>query len=342
LPRRRQQLAKPCPKCGSNIGFVYLQTWAKPNYKKKIDYESGGKYLDYDNPVRKKLLQEPDRIEIILSEGYKRSVKSYFKVWRAFREIISPAFEKYHDLFQAGEQQEFDINSVIRGIDVLFKFPSPFSSRSMGGSGSFFDNRSVFGLDLIQWFDIARYARVHSYRETARKSGLSTNRMKKQLEEINMIAEEIAFHVPNLMRFIKKMKELKIFSFDVQLRSQWMAKCKSILDEFVEEQCEVVERATLEARSYSRSNDIQQEQKQEQRYRYYQIIHGKNTKRCGPFREEELPLELLIQYREKHKNMKTNGTNDQDYRDSWVKINSHLSDIQKRLDTLQKLIGSLA
>jgi hypothetical protein len=324
------------------MGFVYLQTWAKSNYKKKIDYESGEKFLDYNDPVRKKLLQEPDRIEIMLSEGHKCSVNSYFKIWMALREIISPMFEKYYDLFQAGESEEIDINSIIKGIDVLFKFPSPFSSRSVGGSESFFDNRSIYGLDLLQWFDIAKNARVHSYRETARKSGLSANRMKKQLEEINMIAEEIALHVPNLMRFIKKMKELKIFSIDVELRSQWMTKCKSILDEFVDEQCEVVERATLEARSYSRSNNIKQEQKQEQRYQYYQIIHDKKAKRCGPFSESELPLELLTQYRQKHKNIKTNMTNDQDYRDNWVKINSHLSDIQGRLDTLQKLIGSLA
>jgi hypothetical protein len=341
LPRHRQKLAKPCPKCGSDVGFVYLQTWTKSDYKKKIDYESGEKYLDYNDPVRKKLLQEPDRIEIMLSEGHKCSVNSYFKIWMAFREIVSPMFEKYHDLFQAGESEEFDINSVIKGIDVLLKFLSPFSSRSVGGSGSFFDNRSIYGLDLLQWFDIANYARVHSYRETARKSGLSTNRMKKQLEEINMIAEEIALHVPNLMRFIKKMEELKIFSIDVELRSQWMTKCKSILDEFVDEQCEVVERATLEARSYSRSNDIQQDHKQEQRYKYYQIVHDK-AKRCGPFKESELPIELLIQYREKHKNIETKSTNDQDYKDNWVKINSHLSDIQERLDTLQKLIGSLA
>jgi hypothetical protein len=285
LPQRRQQLAKPCPKCGSDVGFVYLQTWAKSNYKKKLDYESGEKYLDYNDPVRKKLLLEPDRIEIILSEGHRCSVNSYFKIWMALREIISPMFEKYYDLFQAGESEEININSVIKGIDVLFKFPSPFSSRSVGESESFFDNRSIYGLDLLQWFDIARYSKLHSYRETARKWGLSTNRMKKQLEVINTIAEENVTHVFNLMRFIKKMKDLKILSFDDELGSQFMTKCKSILEKFIDEQCEVVKRATLEARSYSKSNDIQQEQKQEQRYKYYQIIHDKKAKRCGPFKE---------------------------------------------------------
>ena len=104
------------------------------------------------------------------------------KIWMALREIISPMFEKYHDLFQAGGSEEIDINSVIKGIDVLPKFLTPFSSRSVDGSGSFFDNRSMYGLDLLQWVNIAQYARVHSYRETAKKWGLSINRMKKQTE----------------------------------------------------------------------------------------------------------------------------------------------------------------
>ena len=141
------------------MGFVYLRTWAKSNYKKKIDYETGEKYIDHDYPVKKKLLQEPDPIEVILSAGDFRLVNSYFEIWRALREIISPMFEKYHDLIQAGEAEEIDINSVVKGIDVLFKFPSPFSSRSVGRTGSFFDNRSIYGLDLLQWFDIAKYAR---------------------------------------------------------------------------------------------------------------------------------------------------------------------------------------
>ena len=172
--------------------------------------------------------------------------------------------------------------------------------------------------------------------------------MKKQLEEINMVAEEIAIHIPNLNRFINKMKELKIFSFDVELRSQWVTKCKSIIDEFIDEQYEVVERATLEAMSYRRSNNTLQEQtnKQELRYQYYQIVHGKKVKRCGPFKESELPLELLTQYRKKHKTaslqIEANGTNNQDYRDNWMKIKSYLSEIPERLETLQKLIVSLA
>jgi hypothetical protein len=323
------------------MGFVYLQTWTKSNYKKKIDYESGEKYLDYNDPVRKKLLQEPDRIEIILSEGYKCSVNSYFKIWMALREIISPMFEKYHDLFQAGESEEIDINSVIKGIDLLFKFPTPFSSRSVRGSESFFDNRSIYGLDLLQWFDIARYSRVHSYRETSRKWGLSTNRMKKQLEKINPIAEEIVTHVFNLMRFIKKMKDLMILSFDVELRSQFMTKCKFIIEKFIHEQCDVVGRATLEARSNSKSNNAQEEQKQEHRYEYYQIIHDKKAKRCGPFKVSELPLELLIQYREKHRNQRIDNANDQNYRDNWTKIQSHISDISKRRDVLLMLCAYL-
>ena len=126
------------------MGFVYLQTWTKSNYKKKIDYESGEKYLDYNDPVRKKLLQEPDRIEIMLSEGHKCSVNSYFRIWMAYRDIIPSIFERYHDLFQTGELEGIDINSVAKGIDILLKFLTPFSSRSVDSSGSFFDNRSMY------------------------------------------------------------------------------------------------------------------------------------------------------------------------------------------------------
>jgi hypothetical protein len=47
----------------------------------------------------------------------------------------------------------------------------------------------------------------------------------------------------------------------------------------------------------------------------------------------------LIQYREKHKNQRIDNVNDQNYRDNWDKIKSHISDIPKRQDDLQKLIA---
>jgi hypothetical protein len=319
------------------MGFVYLQTWAKSNYKKKIDYESGEKYIDYDHPVRKKLLRQPDRIDIILSEGLRSFINSYFKILMAFRDMIPSIFEKHHDLFQTEELEKIDINSVTKGINVLFKFLTPFSSRSMDESRSFFDNRSMYGLDLLEWLNIAQYAEGHSYRETARKWGLSTNRMKKQLKEINTTAEENAIHFYNLMRFILKMKELRILSLDVELGSQFATRCKSIIEKFINEQFDVVRRATLEERSYSRSNNVQQEHEQEHKYEYYQIIHDKKAKRCGPFKESELPIELLIQYREKHKNQRINNANDKNYRDNWTKIQSHISDIPERQNILLML-----
>lgn len=317
------------------MGFVYLQTWAKPNYKKKIDYQSGEKYVDYDHPVRKKLLRQPDRIDIILSEGLKSSVNSYFKILMAFRDMIPLIFEKHHSLFQTEELEKIDINSITKGINVLFKFLTPFSSRSM--DESFFDNRSIYGRDLLEWLNIAQYSEGHSYRETARKWGLSTNRMKKQLKEINTTSEEIIIHVYNLIRFILKMKELRILSMDVELGPQFATRCESILEKFIHEQFGVARRATLEARSYSKSNNIQQEREQEHKYEYYQIIHDKKTKRCGPFKESELPLELLIQYREKRKNQRINNANDKNYRDNWTKIQSHISEIPKRQNVLLML-----
>ena len=153
MPRQKQQLAKPCPRCGRDTGFVYLQTWVRPYNKKKIDYNTGLKYIDYEHPVKKKLLQEPDPVEVILSEGNQQFVNSYFKIWEAFRDIIPLMFEKYRQLFEAGEYQEVDITFVTKGIDILHKALTPFSSKP------FPDKRSIYGLDFLQWSDIAIYNR---------------------------------------------------------------------------------------------------------------------------------------------------------------------------------------
>ena len=335
MPRRRQQLTKPCPKCGSDIGFVYLQTWAKSNYKKKIDYETGEKYLDYDDPVKKKLLVESDPIEVILSEGDRCQVNSILRIWMAFKDVVPQLCEKYRDLLMTGElEKKVDINSITKGIDLLPKTLTPLSPRSMDASGSFYDNRSIYGMDLLQWFDIARSAQDHSYRETARKSGMSVNSMKKQLNKINATAGEIVMHCSHLSQFISRMRDLKILSSDNELRSQFEMKCKAIVKKSMEDQFTVIKRAELEARN---SSDTQQEQKKEQRYRYYQIVHGKKTKRCGPFKESDMPLELLIQYRAKHGNRKVDSVNDQDYKNNMIKINSRFLEIPKRLNYLYEL-----
>jgi hypothetical protein len=67
----------------------------RPLHREKIDYSTGMKYTDYEHPRKKKLLSKPDPIEVILSEGKLQFVNSYFKIWEAFRDIISLMFEKY-------------------------------------------------------------------------------------------------------------------------------------------------------------------------------------------------------------------------------------------------------
>ena len=149
-----------------------------------------------------------------------------------------------------------------------------------------------------------------------------------------MTDEEIVIHVPNLMRFIKKMKELKILSIDIELRSRFETKCKAIVKKSMEDQFMIIQSAELETRN---SSDTQQGQKKEQRYRYYQIVHGKKAKRCGPFKESELPLELLVQYRKKHENKKVDNVNDQNWENNMIKINSCFLEISKKLKHLYDL-----
>jgi hypothetical protein len=144
LSRHRQQLAKPCPLCGKELGFVYFQTWVRSHHREKRDYNTGLKYTDYEHPLKKKLLSEPDPVEVILSEGNQHFVNSYLKIWEAFGDMIPLIFEKYRQSFEKGEYQEIDITSVTRGIDMLHKTLTPFSSKPLP------DKRSIYGLDFLQ------------------------------------------------------------------------------------------------------------------------------------------------------------------------------------------------
>jgi hypothetical protein len=328
-------LAKACPKCGKDTGFVYLQRWTRSNYKKKVDYSSGHKYkyADHDKPVEKKLLQEPDPIEVILSRGHLDCVHSYLKIWNAFKDIVISMFEKYFQLFNAGENQEMDIRSIIRGIDVQHKVFTPFSSQMLP------DNRSLYGLDFSQWLSISLYASRHSYRETARKYGVSVNSMKRQLKVVKSLSEEFVTHILNLKYFIYKMKKLRIMSTDRELRSNFESKCKTIIEEFKNDQLSRIRRAELEAEYNNNGGKVQQNQEQGHQYRYYQIIHGKKEKRCGPFKEADLPPELLIQYRKKHENKKADNANSQKYKNDMIKIQTFRSEYSEDIKILDNLFN---
>jgi hypothetical protein len=291
------------------------------------------KYIDYEHTPKKKLLSEPDSLDVILSEGNQHFVNSYLKIWEAFGDIIPLMFEKYHQSFQAGEYQEVDITFVTRGIDMLYKALTPFSSKPL------LDKRSIYGLDFLQWSGIAMYSKRHSFRETATRFGLSVNSMKRQLRMTDAVAEEFVTYIPNLLWFILKMKRLKIMSTDMELKSQFDTGCKAIFNKLREDQKSVITRAKLESRKGD-NNDIHRNEKQGRRYGYYQIIHGKKEKRCGPFKESDLPLELLMQYRQKHRNDQIDNTDTQSYKNNYenkVKIMTYLFASSKGLRILEGL-----
>ena len=105
--------------------------------------------------------------------------------------------------------------------------------------------------------------------------------------------------------------------------------CIAIFNKLKEDQSSVIMRAKLESRKRDNS-DIHRNEKQGRRYGYYQIIHGKKEPRCGPIKESELPLELLMQYRQNSQSYKN------DYENK-VKIMTYLFESSKRLRTLEGL-----
>jgi hypothetical protein len=216
---------------------------------------------------------------------------------------------------------------VIRGIEILYKVLTPFSSNRR------LDKRSVYGLDFSQWQEIALYAERHSFRETARKFDLSVNSMKRHIKMTDAVAEEFVTCLPHTLQFILKMKRLGIMSTDMELRSLFDRKCKAIFQKLIEDQLSVIKRAQLESERRSNS-DIHRNEEQGRRYGYYQIIHGKNEKRCGPFRESELPLELVMQYLQKHQNKKVSSANSQNYKNDFLKITEYVCDLPLHLGIL--------
>jgi hypothetical protein len=171
-------------------------------------------------------------------------------------------FEKYRQSFQAGEYQEVDITVVTKGIDILYKGLTPFSSKPL------LDKRSIYGLDFFQWSNVAQYTKRHSYRETAKKFGLSVNSMKRQIKMTDAVAEEFVIYLQKLDWFISKMKELQILSTDMELRSQFNTRCKAIFNKLGEDQISVIRRAQLELRGHNNNNDTHRNEKEGRRYGY--------------------------------------------------------------------------
>lgn len=54
-----------------------------------MDHNTGTKYIDYEHTPKKKLLSEPDPLEVILSDGVQHFTKTYLKIWTLYQMIIN-------------------------------------------------------------------------------------------------------------------------------------------------------------------------------------------------------------------------------------------------------------
>lgn len=50
-----------------------------------MDHNTGTKYIDYEHTPKKKLLSEPDPLEVILSDGVQHFTKTYLKIWTLYQ-----------------------------------------------------------------------------------------------------------------------------------------------------------------------------------------------------------------------------------------------------------------
>jgi hypothetical protein len=348
LPRQKQQLVKPCPKCGRNKGFVTLRKSTRPDYKKKVDY-NGNKYLDYDDPIKKKLIQEPDPVEVILAEGDLSLVRSQLEIYREFGNLIPQIFKRYPQLFPSVSGYR---EAVTRMIDFIPKTLTPLSSPSFNSKHCLPDKRSIYGFDYRQWSEISVFSMRHSLRETAKKYGLSVNGMKRQMRAIEDFTDEIISCGPALHDFLSKSK--MILSTDEELRSKFHANCDAIIKKSADECKSIIKRAALAANNLVNTPSDENMQKQAHSYQYYYIIHqnelSDNETRmihprrkrisCGPFTESKLPIELVQEYHNRHPRKGKNNPNVQNlqrfqtYLDA---IGSFRNDYPKGLESLHGL-----
>jgi hypothetical protein len=249
LPRQKQQLVKPCPKCGRNTGFVYLRKWTRPNYKKKVDY-NGNKYLDYDSPVKKKLIEEPDPVEVILADGGLSFVRSKLEIYKEYRKLVPKIFERHPQLFPS---ENGYLEAVIRMIDLIPKTLTPLSSPSFDNKSYTPNKRSRYGLDFLEWSEIYIFSKRHSFRETAKRYGLSVNGIKRQLRAIEDFSEEIISCGLALHDFQPKAK--MVMSIDEELRSQFHINCDIILKSAVSEYLSIEKRALLMANTLANTTN---------------------------------------------------------------------------------------
>jgi hypothetical protein len=236
-------------------------------------------------------------------------------------------------------------------IDFIPKTLTPLSSPSFNSKRYLPDKRSFYGLDYPQWSEIGIFSARHSLRETAKKYGLSVNRIRNQTKIIEDFSKEIISCAPAFLDFKLKMK--MIMSTDEELRSRFRANCDIIIKKSVNECESIIKRAALAADNLVNTSKDENMHRQAHSHQYYYIIHqneqSDNKTRmyptrkriaCGPFTESELPVELLLEYQNRHQSKDKNIPNDQNLRRYKIymdKIESFRVNYPKQVQILRNL-----
>ena len=295
MPRLQQTLIRPCPACGENVGFVTLRKWSRPNYKEKLDYETNQRYTDFDSPIMKKTLpyengMVPDEVSSAMYDA-KLATSKEIAFWKTVKFIL--------------KEKEFTNNYPGITENAVFYGQGMGVAANLLRSLKLSDKRTKlhFG-DLL---NISLLIRSHSYREVAKKFGVSIKFIKNNESQVLQQAEDICRYMPGHIEF--KQKIIQILANDEGLREKFSKHLEGAIHTLVENE-------TVRGKV----DKIRDEFKDSKRFEneYYYIIHPKNSGvrstdghlgrriTCGPFTEKQLPADLLLDYWErkkiKHKN----------------------------------------
>jgi hypothetical protein len=275
------------------MGFVTLRRWSRPDYKKRMDYETYQKYTDFDSPVMKKTLPYENGMvpEEVRSAMYDTvlSVNKEIVFWETVKHILDEKefINGYPEIIE---------NAVFYGLGLRI---SADLMRSLKPN----DKRSKlhFG-DLL---NISMLIKSHSYREVAKNFGVSIKFIKNNESQILQKAEAICRYMPGYIEFKKKIYQ--ILETDRKLREKFVEHAESVLHDLVEN---VVEERTAREKVNKIRGEINESKRLENEY--YYVIHPKSSGfrtinmhgrriTCGPFSEKNLPPDLLLDYWEKRK-----------------------------------------
>jgi hypothetical protein len=291
LPRPQERLISPCPACGKNMGFVTLRRWSRPDYKERLDYETHQKYKDFDSPVMKKTLPYengtvPDEVSSAMYDAKLATSK----------EIVFLKTVKYilKDEEFINNYPEITENAVFYGLGMR-------ASTDLMRSLKFSDKRTKlqFG-DLL---NISMLIMSRSYREVAKKFGVSIKFIKNNESQVVQQAEVICRYMPGYIEFRKKI--FQILATDEGIREKFSKYLEGVIHTLVENN---IQETSVRGKVNKIRDEINDPKRLENEY--YYIIHPKRSDKgvhlsrriiCGPFTEKNLPVDLLLDYWKKKK-----------------------------------------